>query len=159
MVTKKFLVAERTRFENFDARSSKKELLELLSSKQKEPIFAIQHTKSSKRELFQPKGTWNLLTEILTKSSMICPPPWRTIFSNGGKVLCFAQKFYLRTFALSKSAKVWKRTFRKKKFLRSQVLFAPSKSAKVRQKNFWSTFFFPTVQSSQSAQFPHPYTC
>ena len=74
MVKKKFLVAKRTRFENFDARSSKKELLELLASKQKEPIFAIQHTKSSKKELFQPKGTWNLLTEISTKSSMIPPP-------------------------------------------------------------------------------------
>ena len=63
----------RTRFGNFEVKSSKKELLELLASKQKEPIFATQHTKSSKKELFWPKGTWNLRTQILTKSSMFPP--------------------------------------------------------------------------------------
>ena len=104
-----------------------------------------------------------------SSKSSICEL-WPKIFRSA-KVRFFAQKFYLRTFALShfpKVRKFGKRTFRQRKFfaLKSSICelwpknfrsakvrffvkkfylgtFALSQSSKVRKKNFWSTFFIP----------------
>ena len=97
------------------------------------------------------------------------------------KVRFFVQKFYLRTFALSKVRKFGIRTFRQTKIfaLKSSICelwpknfrsakvrffvqqfylrtFALSQSAKVRKKNFWSKFFSYGSKFAKVRSFPPP---